>query len=152
VVVKDLAAGAAGAGIAHLPEVVAPGDAGETLFGDPDMVQPQVGRFIVVDVDRHPQALGGQPEFFGEQPPGKFDRFFLEIVAETEVAEHLEEGVMPRRIADVLEVVVLATRPHAALAGDRAFVVALFLAKEHILELHHPGVGEQQRRVIRGHE
>ena len=32
----------------------------------------------------------------------------LEVVAEAEVAQHLEERVVPRRVTDVLEVVVLA--------------------------------------------
>jgi hypothetical protein len=44
----------------------------------------------------------------------------LEVVAEAEVAEHLEEGVVPGRVADVLEIVVLAAGPHAALRADRA--------------------------------
>jgi hypothetical protein len=39
----------------------------------------------------------------------------LEIVAEREVAEHLEEGVMTRGIADVVEVIVLAAGAHALL-------------------------------------
>ena len=59
---------------------------------------------------------------------------------------------MTRGIADVLEIIVLAARSHAALARWRALVVALLLAEEHVLELHHAGVGEQQRRIVPGHE
>ena len=55
---------------------------------------------------------------------------------------------MARRRSDVLEVVVLAADAHALLAARRALVVALFLAEEHVLELVHPGVGEQQRRIV----
>ena len=51
-------------------------------------------------------------------------------------------------VADVLEVVVFAAGAHAALAGGGAHVVALLLAEEAVLELHHAGVGEQQRRVV----
>ena len=80
------------------------------------------------------------------------DRLALEVVAEGEVAEHLEEGVVARGVADVLEVVVLAARAHAALRAGRAHVGALLLAEEHVLELHHAGVGEQQRRIVAGHE
>ena len=40
------------------------------------------------------------------------DRLALEIIAEAEIAEHLEEGVMPGGIADILQVVVLAARAH----------------------------------------
>jgi hypothetical protein len=47
------------------------------------------------------------------------DGDILEIVAEGKIAEHLEEGVMPRGIADIVEVVVLAARAHALLRGHR---------------------------------
>src|SRR5690606_32859140 len=73
----------------------------------------------------------------------------LEIVAEAEVAQHLEEGVVTRRVADVFQVVVLAASAHALLAGGGAGVGALFQAEEAVLELIHAGVGEQQGRVVR---
>ena len=47
------------------------------------------------------------------------DRLALEVVAEAEIAQHLEERVMARRVADVLEIVVLAARAHAALRARR---------------------------------
>ena len=47
---------------------------------------------------------------------------------------------------------MLATGPHAALRADRAHVGALFESEKHFLELHHAGIGEQQRRVIRRHQ
>ena len=47
--------------------------------------------------------------------PRPVDRVALEVVAEAPVAEHLEQGVVPRRPADLLEVVVLAGHPEAAL-------------------------------------
>jgi hypothetical protein len=40
----------------------------------------------------------------------------------------------------------------AALRARRAHVVALCPAEKNILELHHPGVGEEQRRVVARHE
>jgi hypothetical protein len=49
----------------------------------------------------------------------------LEVVAEGEVAEHLEEGVVPGGVADIVEVVVLAAGAHAFLAGGGAHVVAV---------------------------
>ena len=80
------------------------------------------------------------------------NRLALEVVAEGEIAQHLEECVMPGGVADVLEVVVFAAGAHAALAGDGAQIVALLLAEKHVLELHHAGIGKQQRRVIGRHE
>ena len=80
----------------------------------------------------------------GDQIPGKLDRLFLEVVAEGKIAEHLEEGVMARRIADVVEVVVLAAGAQALLRRGGARVAALLLAGEQVLELHHAGRCEHQ--------
>jgi hypothetical protein len=60
--------------------------------------------------------------------------------------------VVARRLADLVEVVVLAAGAHALLRARRALVAARLGAGEHVLELHHAGVGEQQRRVVRRHE
>ena len=95
---------------------------------------------------------GGIFERAGDEVPGELDRLGLEVVAEAEVAEHLEERVVARGVADVLEVVVLAARAHAALAARGALVAALVLAEEHVLELDHAGIREQQRRVVARHE
>ena len=88
----------------------------------------------------------------GDQLPGELDRLRLEVVAEREVAEHLEEGVVARRRSDVLEVVVLAGHPQALLHRDGARVLGRRCAGEVVLELDHAGVGEQQRRVAVRHE
>src|SRR3546814_11090864 len=74
----------------------------------------------------------------------------LEVVAERPVAEHLEKGVVARGVADLVEVVVLAAGTQAALDVGRAHVAALLRAKEHVLELDHARVGEQQGRVVAG--
>ena len=86
------------------------------------------------------------------QFPGEVDGVGLEVVAEGEVAQHLEEGVMAAGVADVLEVVVLAAGADAFLRAGGARVVALFQAQEDVLELVHARVGEQQRGVVGGHE
>src|ERR1700678_4288171 len=76
----------------------------------------------------------------------------LEIVAEAEIAQHFEKRMVPGRVAYVLQVIVLAPGTHATLRGGRARIVARLLAEEHILELDHAGVGEQQRGIVPGHE
>src|SRR5688572_19926392 len=96
-------------------------------------------------------VLGNLPDI-RQQRPGEADRVFLEVVAEREVAEHLKKRVMARRWPDVLEVVVLAADPHALLAAGGALVLALFLPEEHVLELVHSGIREQQRGVVMGNE
>ena len=120
--------------------------------GRPAILAPQLGRLVVLGVDRDQQAVLGQAELARDQVPGELDGEVLEVVAEGEVAEHLEEGVVARGIADVLQVVVLAAGAHALLRGDGAAVVAGLGAGEDVLELHHAGVGEQQRRVVVGNQ
>src|SRR5690606_35962778 len=152
VVVEDLAARAAGAGIAHRPEVVLRAKAREALRIDAYFVEPDAGGFIIILEYRDPQFLRRQPEILRQELPGEGNCLALEIIAEAEVAEHLEKRVMTGRVAYVFEVVVLASGAHAALGGDGAIVAALVLAQEDVLELHHAGVGEQQRRVIGRHQ
>ncbi len=76
----------------------------------------------------------------------------LEVVAEAEIAQHFEKRMVPGRVADVLQVIVLAAGAHAALRGGRARIIAHLLAEKHVLELDHAGVGEQQRRIVPRHE
>jgi hypothetical protein len=158
VVVEDLGARAAGAGVAHHPEVVGHvaralvvADAHDALGRQADHLQPDVVGLVVLGVDGGPELVLGQLEVHGEQFPGELDRVVLEVVAEAEVAQHLEERVVARGVAHVLEVVVLAAGADALLAGGGAVVGPLVEAQEHVLELVHPGVGEQQRRVVAGH-
>ena len=159
VIEKDLGTRAAGAGIGHLPEIVrgitralVVTDANDALGGHANLIGPNAISLIVLGVDRDPEPLGGQLVNLGQQLPGEANRVLLEIVAEGKIAEHLEEGVMPGGVADILEIVVLAAGTHAALRGGGAFVRALLLAQKHILELDHAAVGEQQGRIIRRYE
>ena len=104
------------------------------------------------DGDVQPVLLDPVPLGRRDQFPGVGDGVLLEVVAEAEVAQHLEEGVVAIGEAHVLKVVVLAAGAHALLRRGRAVVVALLDAEEDVLELVHAGVGEQQRGVVRRHE
>ena len=152
VIVENLRARAAGAGVAHRPEIVAGGDADDPLLGQAGYLLPQIERFVVVVIDGDGQLLRRQAEVARQQIPGVFDRMVLEIIAEREVAEHFEERVMARGIADIVEVVVLAAGAHALLRRRRPHVGALLDPGEHVLELDHPGVGEHERRIVARHE
>ena len=157
VVVEDLGAWAARAGVAHGPEVVGSvrgalvvTDAHHALGRHADFLGPDVVGFVVTGVDGDPQFFlrQVQPLVRSQEGPGEGDGIALEIVAEAEVAQHLEEGVMTGGVADVFQVVVLAAGAYALLAAHGAGIGALFLAEEAVLELVHAGVGEQQGRVI----
>ena len=78
-----------------------------------------------------------------QQLPREADGFALEIVAEAEVPQHLEEGVMTGGVADILQVVMLAPGSYAALRGGGPRIRASIAAQESILELDHTGIGKQ---------
>ena len=56
--------------------------------------------------------------------------------------------MVPRRVAHIIEVVVLAAGTDAFLRGGGTLVVAGFHAGAAVLELHHAGIGEHQRGVV----
>ncbi len=153
----DLGARSTGPDVGHPPPVllvasheVAPAD--QALGRQPDLVLPDRVGNIVGRVDGGGQAMGGYPQVAGQELPRPVDRVALEIVAEAPVAEHLEQRVMARRPADLLEVVVLAGHAQAALVVDGPGVVALLDPGQRVLELDHAGVGEQQCLVPAGHQ
>ena len=86
-------------------------------LGEARDLLPQIEGLVVVDIDGDGQPVLRQAEFLGDEVPGELDGAVLEIVAEREVAEHLEEGVVARGVADIVEVVVLAAGAHAFLRG-----------------------------------
>jgi hypothetical protein len=149
---EDLRARPARPGVAHRPEVVGGRNADDLVVAEPRHVPPDAVGFLVVVVDGDQKSLRVEAELLGNELPGERDRELLEVVAEREVTEHLEEGVVACRIADIVEVVVLAANAQALLRGGRAHVGARLLAREDVLELHHAGRGEQQRRVVARHE
>jgi len=59
---------------------------------------------------------------------------------------------VPWRRAHLLQVVVLAADAQALLSRHRAPVRADLLASKDVLELHHAGVREEERRIVAGDE
>ena len=152
VVVEDFRARATGAGIAHAPKVVRRRDADNAAVGDAGDVAPELGGVLILGEDGDQQLVLGQAEVARQQGPGVLDRLWLEVVAEGEIAQHLEEGVVARGVAHIVEVIVLAARADAFLRRRRGGIGALFLAGEDVLELHHAGIREHQRRVVARHQ
>ncbi len=149
---EDLAARSAGAGIAHRPEVVLGAAAVDALGRQRAELPPEGRRLVVLLEDRGREPVGRQAPDLGDQLPGEADRLFLEVVPEREVPQHLEEGVVARAGADVLEVVVLARDPHALLGADGARRRRGGGTEEAVLELDHAGVGEQQGGIVLRHQ
>ena len=88
---------------------------------------------------RKAQNLGGELHCPGAH-------LLLEVLAEAEVAQHLEEAQVTAVGADDVDVV----GAHALLNGGGADVVGVELLhmQEVRLELHHAGAGKKQRRVV----
>ena len=107
VVVEDLGARTARARVAHLPEIVRGRDADDLRLRQAGDLLPEIERLVVLGKDGDQELVLGEAELLGDQPPGELDRDILEIVAEGEVAEHLEEGVVPSGVADIVEVMCL---------------------------------------------
>ena len=158
-VVVDLAAGAAGAGVAHLPEIVFQAHLEDVVFGyalgNPQIVGFGVARHSAFAIkNRHIEfaLVDPKPLRRSNQLPGVGDGVFLEIVAKRKIAQHFEERMMAVGEADVFEVVVFAAGANAFLRSRGAVVVAGFEAEEDVLELVHARVGEEQRWIVGRYE
>ncbi len=129
--------------------------------GHTDLLVPDRLRLVVAVVDGDPQAVTVEApsaigDVAGDQIPAPGNDRFFEIVAEAEVAHHLEEHQMTLGTADIVEVVVLAAGTGALLRADGAGVRRDLVADEVRLERHHAGDREHDRRVMgdqarRGH-
>ena len=92
----------------------------------------------------HPEALRVDLQVFEDELPGELDRAFLEVLAEREVAEHLEEGQVVRVEADLVDVRGAEALLHRGRGGRRRR-----LAAEEVRHLRlHPGAREQRRAVV----
>ena len=152
-VIVNLGAGAAGAG-AVLPEVVLLAELEDALGGDADLLVPDLeglvvgGGGLVSGKDRGIETVGVQahPLGGGQKLPGPVDGVTLEVVAEGEVAKHLEIGAVAGGVADVLDV----AGADALLAGAHPVAGGLLLPGEPGLHGGHAGVDEEQGGVVLG--
>ncbi len=146
---EDLRARAARPGHAHGPVVVLHAEPDDAVVGQAGHPLPQLDRLVVVEVDAGVQLglVEAEPALglrLGDQVPAELDGAFLEVVAEREVAAHLEEGAVPGGLAHLLDV----QRAHALLHARGALPRRRLLAEEVGLERHHAGVDEQQVGVV----
>ena len=149
-VVVQLRARAARTGRPRLPEVVA-AEADDSLAGHAGVGRPQGDRLLVrrhplvAAVDADPDAVAVEREAvlaYG-QVPGALDGVLLEVLAEREVAQHLEEGEMAGGLADLVDVDGAEALLHAGGAAGRRGVDA----EEVALERLHARGRDQDRGV-----
>src|SRR6266581_4382570 len=148
-VVEELAARTGGPGNAHVPGVVLPAPPDDPLDRHADDLVPDVERLVVLEVHGGPDALGVETEAtvgdrLRREIPRQFDCALLEVIAEAEVAVHLEERAVPGGLADLFDVL----RANAFLDAGRALPRCCQLPGEVRHELHHAGVDEQQVRIL----
>ena len=148
-VVEDLRARPAGTRDAHRPVVVLHAPSLDALGRHADLVAPDGLGLVVVEIDRRPQLLRVDTETavvdaVGQQRPGEGDGLALEVVAEGEVARHLEEGVVAGGDADLVDV----EGADALLHAGRPRVRGRLLTQEERLERDHAGIDEQQIGVV----
>ena len=149
----ELAARPARTGRAGLPEVLRARAQDDPLARDADR-QPDVDRVLVraeaellVALEhRDPDVVRVEAEALQRQLPGELRRVFLEVVADAEVAQHLEAREVARRQADLVDV----RRAEALLARRQAVVRRLLSTLEVGLERVHARRGEQYRRIVLG--
>ena len=148
----ELGAGPAGTGRPGLPEVLGAREPHDALGRDPDplpggdgdgvLAQPEVR---VAREDGRPENLGVEPHVLRDELPGQVDGAVLEVLADREVPQHLEEGQMPRSQAHHVDV----RRPEALLHGRKQRRGRLLGAEEVGLQRLHPGRGQEHGRVVR---
>ena len=154
---RNLGTGAAGASLAHHPEIIFtpkaqhPARVG-TLF-NPETSGLFIGGHLgVARENRKPQALDRQGKLLGKQRPSQLNRLGLEVIAERKVAQHFKKSLVAWRRANLLQVIMLATDAQTLLGGGCTAVRALLKAQKGILELHHARIGEKQGRVVGDHQ
>ena len=130
----DFRAGAAGTGLAHLPEVVVLVAVDDVRFRK--VLCPVAGSFVVAAQTLSRATLkycsvemfGIQAEYIHKKFPGPVDGLFLEIIAKRPVAEHLEHCVVVGIEAHLFEVVVLAADAQTFLAVGHTGPFGCFIA------------------------
>ena len=153
----DFCTGTTGSGLTHLPKVIFKVSREDTfrreihfpgLFCFHIAWQPLGLASLKV---RHVESIRGNIIDLGEQEPGSVDSLALEIrgVPEGPVSEHLEKGMVISVTADVLQVIVFATRSDAFLAVRRAsefskLRVRVGGSQEDTFKLIHTSVSEEK--------
>src|ERR1700722_18685315 len=115
----DLRAGTTRARVRHLPEVVRFAQSVDPRIRQPRDLPPQRPRLVIGAKHGDAQMLLGDLQLAGDELPREADRVALEVVAEREIAEHLEKRVVTRGVPYLLEIVVLAASSHTLLGSRR---------------------------------
>ena len=128
----NLTAWSARAGLAHLPEIIFLAKAQNTLARRSNLLPKLLGvlvraNLVIAFEHGEPHARGIELEFIHEQVPRELDRIFFEVITEGKISEHLEKSLVPRGLADFIEIVMFAAGAQTFLRRAGAHVVALLV-------------------------
>ena len=153
--VKDLAARAADSirslrGRPGRPEVIVFPHPRDATCTKPDLLMPDLRRFVVINIDRDIQSVlvECQPGGIGEKFPGPADCHALEVITKAEIAQHLEKRVVISGPTNVVDI----AGPQALLACCGSCEIQFHFAQEVIFKLVHAGGSEQYRRIPGRHQ
>ena len=110
---------------------------------------PDIGRFIVVQIDRHgePIPVHPHPLWIGQKFPSPMDGLTLKIIAKAKIPQHFEEGMVVRRSSHIVDI----ARPQTFLACGRPREFKFYFPQEMRLELVHASRSKQDGGIPGGH-
>ncbi len=146
-IVIDLGTGAAGTG-AVLPEIVFLAELIDALCRDVHIIEPDIVGFLIIHIYRRIQTLRIQAYSFRQELPGPRNSFFLKIITEGEIAQHLEIGAVASCLSHVFQI----AGANALLAGSHSPAGRNLLASKPGLHRCHTGIDNQKRCVIVGNQ
>jgi hypothetical protein len=123
-IVMNLRARSTRASRSHFPEIVLFATSNDSFRRQ--VLKPQIAGFVVagrlliaLKVSRI-ESVRIQLKLADQTLPRHINGFLFEIISKTPVAEHFKESVVVNILANIVQVVVLASRPNALLRIDRA--------------------------------
>ena len=143
----DFRAGAAGTG-AVLPEVILLAEADNAFLRYADDVAPDGIGFVVLLVDGGPELFFRNFERLRQKFPSPRNGVAFEVIAEGEIAQHLEKRAVARGVSDAVKV----GGTDAFLAGGDTAAGRLLFSGEEFFHRRHAGVDDQKRFVVVRHE
>ena len=142
-VVMDLGARSSGAFVSGWsPPIVFVAIAVDAICGHANLIPPEGISILIVQMDGDVETVRVQFEKLGDQLPAEVDRSLFKIIADAEVAQHLEEGQV-FVVADFVDVGGAET----LLAAGEPLGWRGLLSHEEGLKRHHARAGEQQGGV-----
>ncbi|MNS98137.1 hypothetical protein D3C72_1324950 [compost metagenome] len=113
-IVKDLCTRTARTRVAHFPKVVFI-ETEDAIARNTFLVVPDVGSFIIRDVNRNIKFLFWNIELLRQELPSKMNCFFFKVIAERKISEHFKESVMTSCEANIFQVIVFTASAHTLL-------------------------------------